>query len=286
MARALTELNVRAGRRYRWERRLHGGEQRGAHLVVEDGAPAVLTCEPAGWRADRVLRAYPAVVDATARGWRAARWWDVGRLDDGSAFVLQEHVSGVAVTRLDPPTVRAVLATNRTQEGLAFAGAPDDAARLEAVLRGDHEWHQRVATFTAAGAALVEHGDEVLAWAGRAPIPHADVIHGDHSSTNLLVDDTGSVRLVDCGTVGRGSRVRDLADLYRQTFVYPSAGHTGSGLLHDAAVAIEGPQVFARCAVAVTYANLAWWVENRSAAQFDQACARLHRLFSELRQPS
>lgn len=110
--------------------------------------------------------------------------------------------------------------------------------------------------------------------------PRSDVVHGDYSSSNLLLDAAGSkVTLVDCQTVGYGSRVRDLADLYRQSFVYPNFRATGVGLLRAAAVAVEGPAVLAKCAVAVTYNNLAWWVEHKTPVEFDQACVRLHQLF-------
>ena len=280
----LAEVNARTGRQHRWQRRLAGGEQDGAHLVLDDGRPVVLKWQPPGWRADRLLQAFPAVVHATDGGWPAARWLRAGRLADGGAFLLQEHVRGRPLRRLDGRGVRAVLAANAVQSGLGFRDAVDDSHQLEAVLSGDCAWKARVAAFTPSGAALVQHGDAVAAWAAPAVIPDSDVVHGDYSSTNILLDADGTTAtLVDCETVGRGSRVRDLADLYRQSFVYPEDADTGSPLLRAAATAVEGPQVFARCAVAVTYNNLAWWVEHRTPAAFDQACDRLHRLFDDLR---
>ncbi len=284
----LAEVNARVGSRYRWQRQLVGGEQSGAHLVVEDDRLAVLKWEPAGWKAAQLLRAFPAVLHATDRGWPAARWLAAGPLTGGGAFVLQQHIEGTPMSEWDIDTVRAVIAANARQSGLGSGHAPDDSGQLEAVLSGDHAWKAHVAGFTAAGAVLVEHGDEIVAWAGRAVIPGSDVVHGDYSSSNILLDPHGSTAIfVDCQTIGRGSRIRDLADLYRQSFVYPSPGNTGSSLLRTAATAAEGPKVFAKCAVAVTYNNLAWWVENKPPAEFDEACARLHRLFDDLRhQPS
>lgn len=93
----------------------------------------------------------------------------------------------------------------------------------------------------------------------------------------------GRVRFVDCDTVSRGTRVRDLADLYRQSFVYPLATSKALSLLSAEATAVEGAQVFAKCAVAVTYSNLAWWVEHKTSSEFDQACTRLHELFEDVR---
>jgi aminoglycoside phosphotransferase (APT) family kinase protein len=283
-ALVLSEVNDRLGSTYRWQRQLTGGEQSGAHLVLQHGRSVVLKWEPAGGRADQLLRAFPAVVHATDGGWPAARWLEVGPLSGGGAFVLQEYVEGTPVSRLDAGALQAVVAANTKQQGLALADAFDDSNQLEGVLSGAHDWKAQVRDFTPAGAALVRHGDEVAVWAGQAPIPTSDVIHGDYSSTNLLLDADGSaVTFVDCQTVGRGSRVRDLADLYRQSFVHPRPENTGLSILRAAAVGVAGPQVFARCAVAVTYNNLAWWVEHQPRADFDRACARLHALFDDLR---
>lgn len=260
-----------------------GGEQGGAHLLVEDGHEAVLSLELPGPRAAQLLRAFPLVVDAVDRGWPAARWLAAGTLTDGSSYVLQEHLEGVHLAELDERSVPTVLAANAAQSGLASDRAPDDSAQLEAVLRGDHPWRRQVAGLTAAGAVLAEHGDEVVAALGEVRLPRADLVHGDYSRTNLLaVPGRPTVVLVDCQTLGRGTRVRDLADLYRQTFLYPLPGDTGARLLRDAALAVEGRQVFVACAVAVTYDNLAWWVENKPSEEFDQACARLRPLFAEL----
>ena len=281
---ALSEVNARIGSNYRWRRRLPGGEQGGAHLVVEDDRCAVLTAESAGWRAERLLQAFPAVVHATDGGWPAARWLEVGPLVGGGAFLLQEYVAGTAMSGFDAAEVRTVLAANASQSGLAYGGARDDSAQLDAVLSGRCGWKAQVAGFTPRGARLVRHGDEVVDRAGPALIPSTDVVHGDYSSSNILIDDGGgTATFVDCQAVGRGSRVRDLADLYRQSYVYPSDHGTGLGLLRRAGVDVEGPEVFARCAVAVTYNNLAWWAEHKTPAEFDHACGRLHQLFDDLR---
>lgn len=280
----LAEINGQLGSRYRWQRRLSGGEQGGAHQVSDGGRLAVLKWQPAGSKAQRLLQAFPAVAYAADGGWPVARWLVGGPLADGGAFMLQEYIDGTPIASLHAQGARAVIAANARQSGLAFSDAADDSCQLEAVLSGDCAWKSQVTDFTAAGASLVQHGDAVAAWAGPAPIPVSDVVHGDYSSSNILLDAEGSTAtFVDCETVGRGSRVRDLADLYRQDFVYPDACSTGLALLRAAASVIEGPQVFAKCAVAVTYNNLAWWVEHKTPAEFDQACNRLHRLFDDLR---
>lgn len=278
LLRGLTEANGLLGTAYRWQRQLQGGDQNGAHLVRDGDQLAVLKWQVVPWKAMQLLQAFPAISDAAAHGWPVARWLVAGPLGGGGAFVLQEYVSGAPLTQLDPATMKAVLAANSLQSGLAFSAAADDSSHIEAVLNGDIAWKSNVAAFTPAGAELVQHGDDVATWAADATVPVTDVVHGDYSSSNMLLAADGSIRLVDCETVKRGSRVRDLADLYRQTFAYPGTAADSMALLRAAASAVAGPRVFAKCAVAVTYDNLAWWVEHKTPAEFDVACANLHRL--------
>lgn len=279
----LAEINEQLGTAWRAQRRLSGGSQNGAWLITTDDQQAVLKTHPAETDPGRVSQAYPAINLAADHGWPVARGMAAGHLTHGGAYSLQEYMAdGVPATRLDPPTVTAVLAANERQATLGFAATADDTAQLEAVLSGDHEWKAWVSDFTPAGATLVNHGDEIAARADCNQIPSTDVVHGDYSVSNIIIRDDATVTFVDAETVARGSRVRDLADLYRQGFVYPDPAHTGMEHLLNAGQAIAGPRVFAKCAVAVTYNNLAWWVEHKTVEEFDLACSRLHDLFTTI----
>lgn len=274
----LREVSAVVGRELHMLRSLKGGEQGGADLVADAADRLfVLKRQPDPSRADRVLSAFPVVQYATGGGWSAARWLSSGRLAYGTAFVLQEYVSGEPVMRLDVRTMAAILAANDSQAELAHPEAFNDSAQLAAVST-DHPWRTAVAQRSTVGAALVRHGDALTAIAGRPELPIADVVHGDFGTTNMLVTDHGVV-LVDCETVGRGTRVRDLADLYRECFIYPGAPADAMDLLRAHATELAGPHVFTACVVGVTYNNLAWWAENKSETDFDLACKQAGQLF-------
>lgn len=282
---ALAEINALLGLSLRSEGPLSGGEQNGAHLLrTAEGRLMVLKLQPVAAKAERVLRAAPAVAYAAAGGWPVARWRWVGRLADGAAFVVQEHLVGQPVTHLDLQTVQTILAANQRQAGLAWTDAVDDSAQLQAVLDGDCTWKASVAGHTTAGADLISHGDDFVARAGAPAIPIDDVVHGDYSTSNMILTAHGEVAFVDCETIGKGSRVRDLADLHRQCFVHPGASTAAMSLIRAHACAVAGPQIFLTCTVAVSYNNLAWWVENKSKTEFDAACSRLHHLFNIVEQ--
>lgn len=237
----------------------------------------VVKRQPDPSKAERLLKAAPVMSYATGRGWPAAEWLWTGRLASGTAVVVQEYAIGRTVTETDTLTVAAIVAANNHQTGLAHPDAFDDSAQLTAVVRS-HPWKEAVARNSPAGADLTGHGDAVLAAAGWPDLPGDDVVHGDYSSSNMILTQ-GGVVFIDCETVGRGTRVRDLADLYRQCFFYPEVQTAAVDLLRTHAVSVAGPHVFTACVVAVTYNNLAWWVDNKSAAEFDVACRRAQTMF-------
>jgi hypothetical protein len=150
------------------------------------------------------------------------------------------------------------------------------------VIRGDHQWKAQVRDRSLAGASLIRHGDDVIGHIGYLELPVTDVVHGDYSSSNMIVTREGAVRFIDCETIGRGTRVRDLADLYRQCFVYPGTSLPAMRFLRDQASIIAGSAALATCVVGVSYNNLSWWAENRSGVEFDGACQRVHALFDDI----
>ncbi|MFJ3383546.1 MULTISPECIES: phosphotransferase [unclassified Curtobacterium] len=261
---------------------LPGGEQGGALLVEDaDHTRFVVTTQHEPWKVERLLSAAPVMRDAVARGWPAAAWLRTGSLPDGGAFVLQEYLDAEPIEGLDEGTALAVVAANRLQRGIGSPGAFDDSAQLLAVLT-DHPWRTSVAQRTPTGAAVVERATRLHRARGTATLPTDDVVHGDATAGNLLRDQNGAIRFVDTETVGRGTRVRDLADLYRQDAISRHPAPAAERVLEDEAVAVAGPAVFATCLAAVSIDNLAWWAEHRSPADFDQMCTRVLALLSRL----
>lgn len=114
---------------------------------------------------------------------------------------------------------------------------------------------------------------------GSETLPVDDVVHGDSSAANLLRDPAGRIRFVDTETVGRGTRVRDLADLLRQCALATWDSTEAEAVLADEALTIAGDGVFTTCLVAVSVNNPAWLAEHRTIEQFDDACSRVLDLF-------
>jgi hypothetical protein len=96
----LGAVNVGLGGGWQLERRLAGGWNEGAYLLVRGGGSrAVLK-----WRAsdpERLLGARELVEVARARGWPAPKWLATGQAATGEAWVVQEFIDGRTPPRLD-----------------------------------------------------------------------------------------------------------------------------------------------------------------------------------------
>lgn len=282
MGGVLAEVARATGRELRLLGQLPGGEQGGALLVEDaDAHRFVLTVQHERWKAERLSAAAPVMRDAVARGWPAAAWLHTGSLSDGGAFIVQEHLDATPLTSLDADTARAVVAANRLQCGIGAPGAFDDSAQLLAVLT-DHPWRTAVANRSPIGRAVVDRGSRLHRTRGARVLPTDDLVHGDYSSGNVLRDTAGRIRFVDTETVGRGTRVRDLADLYRQDAISSHPGRAGAQVLEQEAIAVAGTKVFTTCVAAVSLNNLAWWAEHRTPTEFDDACTGVLALFDHL----
>lgn len=96
----LGAVNAELGGHWRVERRLAGGWNEGAYLLIRGGGSrAVLK-----WRAsdpERLLGAREQVEAARQQGWPAPAWPATGQAPTGEAWVVQEFIDGRTPPRLD-----------------------------------------------------------------------------------------------------------------------------------------------------------------------------------------
>ena len=117
----LGAVNAELGGRWQVERRLAGGWNEGAYLLISgSGARAVLKWRATG--AERLLGARVLVGAARARGWPAPEWLAMGQASPGGAWVVQEFIDGRAPPRLDEFVAEQMTGILGLQEAI-FPGA-------------------------------------------------------------------------------------------------------------------------------------------------------------------
>jgi hypothetical protein len=208
---ALGAVNAELGGRWQVERRLAGGWNEGAYLLISgSGARAVLKWRATG--AERLLGARERVAAARARGWPAPEWLATGQLATGEAWVVQEFIDGRTPPRLDDFVAEQMTGILGVQEAM-FPGAAGGWGQW-AVGVVFEDWdglRDQVAAGVPGGSRIVAAVDAIAGACPPGPLSGQDLVHGNFNLANTIVT-PGRLWVVDVEALGAGPRAYDLAE--------------------------------------------------------------------------
>jgi Phosphotransferase enzyme family len=207
----LGAVNAELGGRWQLGRRLAGGWNEGAYLLIGGGGSrAVLK-----WRAsdpERLLGARERVEAARARGWPAPRWLATGLAPTGEAWVVQEFIDGRTPPRLDDFVAEQMTWILGVQEAM-FPGAAGGWGQWAAGVVFE-DWdglRDRVARGVPGGPRIVAAVDAIAAACPPGPLSDQDLVHGNFNLANTIAA-AGRLWVVDVEALGAGPRAYDLAE--------------------------------------------------------------------------
>jgi hypothetical protein len=207
----LGAVNAELGGRWQLERRLAGGWNEGAYLLIGGGGSrAVLK-----WRVsdpERLLGARERVEAARARGWPAPKWLATGQAPAGEAWVVQEFVDGRTPPRLDDFVAEQMTGILGLQEAM-FPGATDGWGQWAAGVVFE-DWgglRDRVASGVPGGSRIVAAVDAIAGTCPPGPLSGQDLVHGNFNLANTIAT-PGRLWVVDVEALGAGPRAYDLAE--------------------------------------------------------------------------
>ena len=207
----LGAVDAELGGRWQVARRLAGGWNEGAHLLIGGGGSrAVLK-----WRAsdpERLLGARERVEAARARGWPAPEWLATGRVPTGEAWVVQEFIDGRTPPRLDDFVAEQMTQILGLQEAL-FPGAAGGWGQWAAGVVFE-DWdglRDRVACGVPGGWRIVAAVDAIAGACPPGPLSGQDLVHGNFNLANTIAT-PGRLWVVDVEALGAGPRAYDLAE--------------------------------------------------------------------------
>ena len=246
--RVLGYINQRHDANGRLEEVL-GEDARGSTWAIRDsdGRPAVLKWTMRRDWAPQVMRAAATVAHARAHGYPTPEWLAYGTTEDGLPYDVQDWVVGAPPGGLDVDSAALITGLVTSQEGIAPVTEQNWSQHVRRVVFANaFGLHDRVAQFSRTTGLAIRVVDELCARHVELGLPDDDLVHGDLSWQNILIDGDRISGVVDAESLGRGTRVIDLVTPLRQAYVLGS-DELGRRHLLDAATEATGPEVLVLC---------------------------------------
>ncbi|MFI5714055.1 phosphotransferase [Kribbella sp. NPDC051620] len=208
-------MNRAHGTSYVLIHQLPGGYRSGAYLVRDrNGREAVLKFSPDPSWARHVIRAAPVIAEARRSGWPTPAWLTVGTTRRGHLYHLQERAAGTSPEHLTASMARQALPILDWQCGRGPNTDQDWSAYDRAVVfTGESDLLTAIEEHSPTGRALTRAVRSSLHQYQACTLPTSDLVHGDFTPDNILLDHDSLTAIIDVEAAGRGSRFHDLATL-------------------------------------------------------------------------
>lgn len=131
-----------------------------------------------------------------------------------------------------------------------------------------------------AGAAVVEAFLHLCHGLKDLELPSSDLVHGDLSTNNVLVEDGQVTGVVDIEALGSGTRVFDLASLLREGYLW-RGDPPAMVAIRTEAERIAGPDVLKICVTSTVFEVLDFELAG-SSTDLDQMFTRALQLAADL----
>lgn len=225
-------------------------DTRGCTWALSDssGKRAVLKWTSQRAWAPQVLRASETIVHARAHGYPTPAWLAVGVTQDGFPYEVQEWVLGSSPASLDAHVAALLAAVVALQAGIAPTTEQNWSGYAHRVVfENESRLHDDVAEFSEATRRVIDRIDQLCAEHRGHRLPDDDLVHGDLSWQNVLIEHSRISGIIDAEALGRGTRAIDLLTPLRQAYVLGSDEAVRAQLL-EAAVTAADPGVLSVCA--------------------------------------
>lgn len=262
-----SDINASHGLELQLRKRLTGGAQGGAWLVVDATREWVL--KP-GVRVSDLGDRMRLVEAARLRGWPTPRWLCCGSIPRGRGslgYYVQELVFGTAPSAPSMAAIQQILGVLDRGTRLFPGHLHATPYREELVARLGKDVHHLLE----AGAGFIPFAESAQRAASVAFArvddnwPDHDFVHHDFSLSNFLFANGVLVAVVDCAECEIGSGAVDMAELLRQSICYDWDERTQKHLVrYDEEHFDPGPTLLATAYVLTK--NLAWCLLHRPNA--------------------
>jgi hypothetical protein len=205
----------------------------------------------------------------------------MGLLPAGGSYVVQAFVGGEPVRAVDDETVRALLPVFELQADLR-PEIDQDWSRYatDVVFHNESGFAAALRQFSADTAAVVRCAEALTAGLRGIELPTDDLVHGNFDIGNFHLEDGEVVGVVDVMSIGKGTRVYDIAALFTQGFLWDGTP-TALERLRKRGMEITEPGAFT-VSVAASVFGVMWFGTQHWPKNADVVARRARSLLDSL----
>ncbi len=211
----LRTINAHHQASFRLLGRYRSGENQGAYAIADpDGRQLVLKWQVATSASQsRLARAARVTECLQPLGYPVPRYLVIGTAPNGDLYYIEEALPGRPIRRLtEQHQVDRLLELNDLQAGRAVSSEQDWSAYATRVVFDDASgWAASLRAYSVDTAAVVTALEAITTGKRESCRTNADVVHGDLSPGNILVDRGQISGIIDWDAAGCGDRAFDLA---------------------------------------------------------------------------
>lgn len=213
IGRFLSQINERHGTTFHLQGRYADGENEGAYALADAaGVRYVLKRYEHEQIVPRLERARTITAYLRSKGAPVPTYHSIETLPDGPTYAILSALPGAPSRALTNDQLQRFLALNDLQEGQAISHEQNWSSYATAVVfDGESGWADSLRTYSQATRSLLNSLQRLVMGKEACCAKTDDIVHGDLSPGNVLVEEGRVSGIVDWDAAGCGDRAFDLA---------------------------------------------------------------------------
>jgi len=278
--RFLSRINERHGTTFRLQKRYAGGENEGAYALADaSGVRYVLKRYEQEQIVPRLERARTITAYLRGTGAPVPTYHSIDTLPDGTAYAILSALPGTPSRALIDDQLQHLLALNDLQAGQAISHEQNWSAYATAVVfDGESGWANSLRAYSPATRSVLSRVQQLVMSKEACCTRTDDIVHGDLSPGNVLVEDGRISGIVDWDAAGCGDRAFDLAKVLYYSYQYGPIHWR----LRDRILELSGHDTLRVYLAYNILAQLDWSIHHHQPTSIEELVVRSHAVVQDL----
>lgn len=269
----LSEINQKAGTNWEIDSQLAGGLLAGAWKIRDKSHHAVLKLHDPASTVPYNPDASRLVEQIRQQGYPTPKWLATGVTKSGINYAIQELAPGKSLPKLDTEAANIIIDLVKLQRKIKMETDLNWSKYMRDHVMLEHPSHTRLTTAGGVVSEALQKSLNLAAPYVDSQLVEHEMVHGDLSLSNIMVDDGRLSGVVDIWALGRGCAVYDILAAALNGVIW-DADPAAIQLLHDFALDTYGPGPMAIASATLVIEGLIWRLDGSSIVPIEKAAQK------------